>query len=121
MPFYFDGDVSGQGAADLVGGSRVLYVAVHLSALGDQVHGTGDTVTDHILKAGFVSLGDHFSIGVELPHDWWRAPIWFDWEDTLWTPIPSADAAGGALSVQATRVRWYLSPGTAGHLSVFGV
>src|SRR5258708_34849073 len=121
MPFYFDGDVADSGAADLVGGSRVLYAACHLTALGNLVHGTGDGLADHVLKAGFFSIGDHFSIGVALPHDWWRAPIWLDFIDTLWTPVASADAANAPLCVQATRVRWFLTPGTHAHLSVFGI
>lgn len=119
MPVYYDADISDSGAADLVGGSSVLYAAIHLTALGPLVTVPWAGETDHILRAGFVTLGDHFDIGDGDSHDWWRAPIWLDFVDTLWTPLPSGDSGGG-LVVQATRVRWSLSPSTTGHLHIFG-
>jgi hypothetical protein len=115
----FDGDISDAGAADLVGGSNIFFVTVHLTALGPLVSIPWSSDTDHILRAGFFSLGDHFDIGDSDVHDWWRAPIWIDFSDTLWTPLPTTDSSG-PLTVVATRVRWSLSVGTTGHLHVFG-
>lgn len=118
MAVYYDADVSGQGSADLVGGSSVLYFSVELTALGPLVTVPNADETGHVLRAGWVSLGDHFDLGGG-DVDWWREPIWIDFTRTLWTPLPTNDS-GGPLTIVATRVRWSFSVDTTAHLHVFG-
>lgn len=119
MTVLFDNDISGDGISDLVGSNHVLFWECHLTALGGDVRELEVTAPDHILRAGWVSLGDRFTIGTGPFLDRWRQPVQLNFLETLWTPIPS-DSPGGSLSVLATRVRWHLSPGTLGHLFVFG-
>lgn len=116
-----DRDISAAGVDNLVGTSRLLFVALEITAIGGLVRDSGDGQPDHILRAGWFSIGDNFSVDTGPLMDWWRPPVWIDFEDLLWTPSPSYDAAGGALALQATRFRWWLSPGTTAHVYIFGV
>lgn len=118
MPLY-DADIAGDGSAVLTG-SNVFFLVCHLTATGGPVRELEQGSPDHILRAGWLSLGDQLNVigGVDL--EYWRAPIWLDFIDTLWTPVPSGIHAGAALTLLATRVRWHLAIGCAGHLYIFG-
>lgn len=120
MTVLFDNDILGDGISDLIGGTHVLYWECHLSALGGDVRELEVTAPDHILRAGWISLGDRFAIGGGPAMDRWRQPFQLNFLETLWTPTPSENAAG-PFSLTASRVRWHLSPGTLGHLYVFGL
>jgi len=120
MPLFFDAEVSDAGSASWVGFQEVLYVATHVVTLGPGVRSAGDQVDDHVLRVGFWALGDNFAIAPDAAHDWWHPPVWCDFVDQLWTPVPSTDAAHQALALFASRVRWAFGLGTTVHLTVFG-
>lgn len=118
----FSGSVSGQGSNTFAATDQILFVAVHLSALGLDVRSPDLGITDHILRAGWFSLGDHFDNGSGTAYDYWRAPVWCDFPNTLWTPIPTHEGTGFApTTLVASRIRWSFGPGTSGYLEVFAL
>lgn len=120
MAVLFDADISGAGVADLVGGTNVQFFLAHLTSLGGEVRHLEALADDHILRAGFVAFGRTLSLIGGVNRDYWHPPIWLDWTDARWIPQPNVNSTT-VLQIVATRVRWYLTPGTAGHLYVQGV
>jgi hypothetical protein len=119
MTLYFDGSVSGSGVADLVSGQDVQFVSVDVTTVGPLSSIIEADNPDHVLRVGWVSLGDHFDVGFgDVDH--WREIIWVNFEQVLWTPQPSGIVGGAPLSVLARRVRWWFNSGTVAWLRVFG-
>lgn len=119
MGVYFDADIAGDGRADLVGGNLILYALVHGTARGAGVRELEVGSPDHVLRAGWVSFGDHLSVIGGVDRDYWRAVWWLDFDDAMYTPDPSS-SGGAPFALFATRVRWHLPVGSAAHLYVFG-
>jgi hypothetical protein len=111
----FDSDVSGDGSASW-SAAGVLYVSCDLLALGFLPRVVDNS--DHVIRAGWFSLGDNFDIGLGA-HDYWRAPIYINFETQLWTPEVTGDGGGSAFVVTATRIRWHFATGVDAHLHVF--
>lgn len=123
MPFIpFEGSISGQGSNVFGTEAQVLFVAVDLSVLGETIRLTEPLYSDHMLRAGWFSLGDNFDIGDGITQDYWRAPIWCDFPQTLWTANATHVGSGlDPLTVISSRIRWSLSPGTSGWMRVFAL
>jgi hypothetical protein len=119
VPVLLDRDIANSGADSLSGGTGVLFVSVQVLTVGGEARPLEVADPDHYLRLGWFSLGDHFSVETGPELDWWRAPVYVDLLNTLWTPVPT-DSPGGSLTVQCTRIRWSLGPGTTAHLHVFG-
>lgn len=119
MPFSpLDVDIVDTDILDLGGVVNILFWAVHLDALGGGVSYPEGTRTDYQLRAGWVSLGDHFSAIGGVDRDYWRAPDWLNFPDTLWTPNSTQTISGVPATTLASRLRYSLSPGTSGHIFV---
>lgn len=117
MPTYLDQDIAGDGQADLAGAS-VWYLVLHVTALGDEARLPAPSVPDQIMRFGWLALGDTLDvIGGARPY--WRDPLWINFTDVLWTPVPSSDSSG-PLALVATLLRWHLSVGAAAHVYVYG-
>jgi hypothetical protein len=112
-----DRDISGHGSESF-GNKQVSYVFVHLDSLGVNVNSPEPGVLDHILRAGWIAFGYNGDAGDGTIRDYWREPIWLNFVDTEWTPVPQYQ--GSDQTIWATQVRWWLSPGTTGHLWVNG-
>lgn len=119
MGVYFNSVVSGEGDANTASPYHVWFVAADVVTIGPGVGQMGRDVAGHISAAGWFSLGDAFDIG-EGSFDRWRDPIWFNFEHTLWTPVPSTDNSGNPLAIVAPRIRYWVSPGTEVRLYVYG-
>lgn len=117
MPAYLDRDISGQGDDDL-SGSAVLYLVLHVTSIGDEARLVTPLVSDLYLRFGWFAFGDSLDV-IGGSRDYWRDPVWINFLDTLWTPVPST-AAPNALSIVATRFRWNLSLGAAAHVYIYG-
>ncbi len=115
---YYDADVSDDGIAALSGGVDVIYVAIDITALGGNTTQIEPTLTDHHLRMGWWSLGDTFDAGPGTAQHW-RELNWINFDETLWTPTPST-VGGTAVTVTASLIRWWFSPGTTAHIHVFG-
>ena len=96
-----------------------MFMFIHLTHLGPETTIIDLAEPDHILRAGFISFGYDFDIGDGVTRTFWRAPIWLDWIDTEWTPLPQASPTGDSFVFFASRVRWSLSFNTTGHLYVY--
>lgn len=112
----FDSAVSGSGSASW-SSAAVLFVSCDITTVGLGPRIVDDA--DHIIRAGWFSLGDSFDIGLGT-FDYWRLPIWVDFVHFLWTPIPSDLVGGAALALTTTRIRWHFESGVIAHLHVFG-
>lgn len=120
MGVYFDGEITADDVIDFSSeGSHVLYVAFTVTTPPIRPGFPTDGLDDHHLRIGWFSLGDNFDIGGGATN-FWRALEWWNFDDNLWTPLPSTDSGGGGLSVAATRIRYFLFPGTIGHLHIYG-
>jgi hypothetical protein len=110
----FDSDVSGDGTADwaTIG---VLFVSVDLTTLGPLPRPVDNT--DHVIRAGWFSLGDSFDVGLGT-FDYWREPIYADFEHTLWTPNSTGDGGGALFTTVASRIRWHFADGVSAHIHV---
>jgi hypothetical protein len=119
MPVVFDGSVSGSSSASLGGGVHVIFWSFDLTTAGEDVRHTPPFSVDHLLRVGFIALGDNFDGGVGTAFDHWQEPHWINYEHTMWLPEPALDGGGTVLTQFASLVRWSLSPGTEGWLHVF--
>jgi hypothetical protein len=89
-----------------------------VTSLGDEARVPVAALPDSIVRFGWFALGDTLDvIGSARPY--WRDPVWINWTDVLWTPVPSSDDPN-ALGVVATLFRWHLGVGAAAHVFVFG-
>lgn len=105
--------VTGTAEIDLGSVVQVLFVGARVVTLGDDARLTEPLRTDHMLRAGWFSLGDHFDIGSDTDRNYWRAPIWLDFPTTLWTSNPTNVGTGlDPTTTLASRFRYSLSPGT---------
>jgi hypothetical protein len=119
MPFaLLNQSISGTSSA-VLSGSRVLYFAWNITAEGQRVRQAIEE--DPLSRAGigYVSFGDDLTAIGDGVADHWDNPIWLNHISGRWVPYPSLDASGFTYVV-ATRIRWSLSVGTAGHIYVFG-
>lgn len=108
----FDADVSGDGSIDFAS-SGILFASIDITTAGPLPRPVDSF--DHILRAGWISFGDTFDIGLGT-FDYWRTPIFADFFHTLWTPDPSGDLTGGTFTIVASRVRYHFSDGVAAHI-----
>jgi len=119
MANYYDADISGTGMADLTGGTSVQFFLLHLTTIGPKVRELDGLPDDRIIRAGWISFGRTLNLIGATSRDYWHPPIFIDFSDQRWIPSPN-QSASQILTLVATRVRWYLSPGTEGHLLVVG-
>lgn len=121
MPIVFEDTVFDAGTADLGGVQHIAFWAAYMTAYGPVVNTPQHFGMDHMVRLGFVTLGDHFDNGDGMDVPYWREPVWLQFERNLWTPNPVYDGSGVFLSTLASWVRWSLSPGTEMHLRVFAL
>ena len=121
MSVVADTDISGQGEVNFGGGVRIQFALVHLTAVGPAARPLG-TDPDHFMRIGFISFGsDSNAIDFPTSRTYWNPPIWLNFIDTQYHPIPTVTSSSLELLEWASRVRWSLSPGAAGHLHVEGI
>ena len=121
MPTYVDSDISGDSIIDFSSiGNEVVYVTFDTTTIPTRAGHAADGISDHYLRIGWFALGDSFDIGTGDTLRW--CPItWWNFQNNIWTPDPSTGEGGGALRRIATRVRYYIYPGGAGHMHIFGL
>ena len=108
-------DIEGQGVFDVGSVANMLFFAVHLDTLGNEVRNPDNRDDDRILNAGWVTAGDHFDIGDGVDRNYWREPVWLNFIDTLYVP-DFTGLDGNAPTFLASRFRWSLTAGTHGHI-----
>jgi len=111
----FDSDVSGDGIITYAL-SNMLYCSIDITTPGPLPRPVDNS--DHVIRAGWISLGDSFDIGLGT-FDYWRLPIYADFYHTLWTPIPSGDLGGTTFGLLSSRVRYHFADGVAAHIHGF--
>lgn len=119
MATYLDRDISGSGIDDLTGGNAVQFFLLHLTTIGPTARQLDGLADDRIIRAGWIAFGRTLNLIGATSRDYWHAPIFIDFADRRWIPEPNQNSST-VLTIVATRVRWYLSPGTAGRLLVVG-
>jgi hypothetical protein len=114
--------VGGSAEIDLGSTVQVLFMGMRLVTVGSGVRYLELGVTDHVLRAGWVSLGDHFDIGDGTDRNYWRAPIWADFEHTLWTPVETnVGTSLDPITVLASRLRYSFIADTTAEILVLGL
>lgn len=119
MTALVDQDIANAGIVGFGGVKHVQQVYVWIRAYGGQVTHP-DATFDHVMRAGWVSLGLQSSIIGAVSSGYWRPPIWLNFQGTWWTPDPQSSEAGVLNFDQADQVRWCLSAGTLAHIYVYG-
>lgn len=98
---------------------EVIYAIVHLTTLGSGVRVVDPADPTHILRAGWISFGANPNTIGGIARDYWEYPWYLNFTENRW--VPNTGSPGTTLPVhRASRVRWYLSAGTLGHLYIFG-
>lgn len=119
MGVVFDSSVSGSGSSSLGGGVHIIFWSFDLTTSGDDVRATPPFSVDHLLRIGFIALGDTFDGGIGTSFDHWQPPVWINFEHSMWLPVPALDGGGTPLTQFASVIRWSLSPGTVGWLHAY--
>jgi hypothetical protein len=110
-----DTDISGQGTVDVGSSANMIFWECHLDAIGALVRIPELTDIDHVLRAGFITWGDHNTGIGGVDRIYWRQPYWLSFVDELYTA--NGDTNNGLFTTfSAHYFRWSLSPGTSGHL-----
>ena len=120
MAIHFDSDVSGSGNYTF-GATRINYFLFHTTTVGPIPKPVSMMDFDHCLRIGWITFGVSVDIPGIGPIEYWRAPIWINFFDTEWSPIPQTDVSANDFGLWADTVRWGLSNGVEGHLLVSGV
>lgn len=121
MTVYADLDISGQGEQSFGGGRQINFALIHLSDPGPAARPIGLDI-DHFLRIGYIAFGaDSDAIDFPTSRTYWSAPIWIDFLNFLYHPVPTLQSPPVDFAFWASRVRWSLGPGAAGHLFVSGV
>jgi hypothetical protein len=115
----FDSDIIGTGEADFGVGARVNFALAHIITRGPRVQ--KHQVDDGAVQAGWFSFGNTSSVIDDTARTYWTKPIWIDFTNFEWHPVPTTDSAANDFGVWATRVRWYLYEGTTAWLYVYAV
>lgn len=103
--------VSGGGSASFTA-SFVVDLFVHLTAIPAQWK-LGDLEADSLFKAGWVCLGNNFTIPVDaVARVYWYDRKWVNWENWGWADTQMANG------VWANRVRWRLASGVSARIFV---
>jgi len=113
----FDADISGDGTYAF-GDVEVTWLAFRLIARGPGVVSPELTAADHVLRLGWISLGAEWVDAFGAALNYWRNPLWLDFENTFWTPTPSSSGGAYNHTLRCSRVRWHLSPGSSGRLYI---
>lgn len=120
MSTFFDDTISGAGSFGF-GAQRINYFLYHTFELGPEAKAASVRDIDYLLRVGWITFGTT----VEVPDlgtlEFWREPIWLNYYNTIWSPVPQTDIAAQDFAVWCTHVRWSITSGTVGRLIVVGV
>lgn len=107
--------ISGEGQIDLTPGGRIEYFLFQSEFTPDTVS-RGPTL-DKVIRYGFVTWGSQQFVdeGIEVH---WLRPVWIEFTNFWWHPSPAVDSGGADLSDWFDSVRWWLTPGASGRLTV---
>jgi hypothetical protein len=112
-----DRAIDGDGI-EVFGDVEVTWLAFRVTTVGPSVTPLDLTAQDHLLRLGWLSLGAEWIDEFDAPLNYWRAPIWLDFHQTFWTPSPSSYLGAYSQTLRCSRVRWHLTPGSAGWLYI---
>lgn len=120
MAVFHDALVSGVGSYNF-GPQRINYFLWHTFDEGVESKAASARDSDYLLRLGWISFGTT----VELPDlgtiEYWRAPIWLNFYNTIWSPEPQTDSSAQDFAIWCTHVRWSLTTDVEGRLVVVGV
>jgi hypothetical protein len=116
---YFNDSVAGSGDHDFGGGIRVNFALAHVSAQGSRVRVA--QTSDQTLGAGWIAFGAAADLIDGVTRVYWNEPIWINWENTQWHPIPTTDYLANDFGVWVSHIRWWFSLDTEVSLYVYGV
>lgn len=121
MTVYADQAISGSGEVNFTLGVRLNYALVHVyvAPYDSRPLEVGDP--DHMLRMGWIAFGADTDVIDATSRTYWSAPVWLDFLDTIWHPIPTTDSLANDFGVWASRVRWSLGLGGSAWLYVYGV
>lgn len=120
MTVYLDTTTAGDQVLGLVGGNQVIFVAIDLTTVDPSVSHPDSTASDHLLRAGWFTLGDSLILPGSAAADYWRDPMYFSFERLFWTPDPSTLSGAPGVMI-ASLIRVHFAFGCAGRVYVFGL
>ena len=121
MTVYADQSISGAGQVNFGGGVQIQFALVHVVTIPLEARPLESLSPDHYLRVGWIALGNDSDVIDATNRTYWTAPLWIDFLDWQWHPIPTRDPGTFDLTVWASRIRWQLGAGGLAWLRVEGV
>lgn len=119
MTVYFNSDVIDSGSTDFGTGVRINFALAHVINKGPKVHPGQEG--DQTFGAGWFSFGADADVIDSTTRTYWAEPVWVNFENFEWHPVPTTDASANDFGVWARRMRWWCSPSTTIWLWIYGV
>lgn len=120
MGIYLDTAISGDQQFAFSGGNEVILVAIALDPVPFNVSHPDSSAPDHLLRAGWFSIGDSLVLPSTPAEDYYREPVFFGFERLFWTPVPTG-SGGPPFTLIGSFIRTHCSTGVTGRAYVFGV
>lgn len=117
MGIKLDEILTGSGDFDL-GNTQVAWMDIRVTAAGDAHKLAPGVDEDRYARLGWVSFGYGEDPEEDGFRNFWRAPIWIEFLDFHWSPVPQY--FGGDLVIWSNRFRYSLAEGAEAHVWVYG-
>lgn len=114
----YEADLVDSGS-DVLGGTRVLYVAWEVTVEGPTVRRPVAEDVEALNGVGYFALGNDLTPGGLISGIGWDEAHWFNWEIGQWIVPPGQVGADFSAAV-AQYIHWSVRPGTTVHIVVFG-
>lgn len=107
--------ISSFGSMNFTPGQRVQYLLYTAEFVPSTV--SRGPELDKLIRYGYIAWGNQQFVdeGIEVH---WLRPVWIEWSNFWWHPSPTTDAAGNNLGDWLDSIRWWITPGGSGRLTV---
>lgn len=118
MTVVIDRDIVGSGSDSMpLGQNRFIVAVLTIDVVGPDVRPLEMADPDHLLRLGWLALGVLYTPLDGIEREFWNPPQWINFVNSRFGPSPGAMGTLFAVDFVGL-VRWSLSYGTQGHLTV---
>lgn len=114
----FNSLVSGHGSAPLSAPAKINYALVTVAARPYESSAPDVNADDFIIRCGWFAFGSEADGGDGVVRVYWRDPIWINFDDFEWSPVPQTWSTPEDFHMWASHVRWRIGAGGSVRLFV---